>query len=191
MLRDRAKVTGNVTLAGILTRGNGTVVTGTITQHGSVPAITIPTHTVSFGGTDINVWSGQTYTLGQGAYRDVHVYSGATLILSSGNYAFRKLQFEPDAKVQVGITYNPCNIDAAEALAIADRVKFSLSGTTDVFYIDMYSNQSSQLRVGCDAVVKGAITAPAAEINVAPRANVNGAIVAKIVTVEPDAIVQK
>jgi len=191
ILRDRAKVTGDVTLGGVLTRGNSTVVTGTISQHASVPVLTIPTHPVSFGGTDINVWSGQTNTLAPGAYRDVHVYSNATLKLASGNYAFRKLQFEPDAKIQVAIVYNPCNIDASDALAIADRVKIELSGTTDVFYIDMYSNQSSQLRIGCDAVVKGAVTAPNAEVSVSSRANITGAVVAKMVTIEPDATVQK
>ena len=58
LMNDRTRVDGNVTAGGLVTRHNQTVVTGTVAQNTPVPALTIPTKTVTFGPADVNVANG-------------------------------------------------------------------------------------------------------------------------------------
>jgi hypothetical protein len=192
IMRDRAKVTGDVTLGGVLSRQNNTVVTGTITQHGSVAAFNIPTLSFYVGVLDINVGNGQTYVLSPGIYRDFHAFSNATIKLTSGQYYFRKFQCEPDVKLQYAISGGVSAVAANEAVALADRVKISFTGTTSPGeYILFFSNQSPSIRIGCDAIINGSFSAPNAEIILSSRVKMKGSAFAKMVTLEPDVTIEK
>jgi hypothetical protein len=192
MMRDRAKVVGNVTLGGVLTRGNNTGISGTITERATVPLITIPVYALYVGTSDINVWNGQTCILSPGVYRDFHAYSNATVKLTSGQYFFRKFQCEPDVKLQFAIAGTGSLISAGQSFLLGDRLKVEYTGTTDpVSTIQFYGNQTASMRLGMDAVFAGSVIIPAAEVIVSSRVKMKGSIAAKVVTIEPDATVEK
>jgi hypothetical protein len=102
-LRDRSRIEGFVTTSSTVTRQNGVVVTGPVTQNAQVALPNLGACTSQFvtGLADVSLEPDQTLSLAPGAYGRVSVKSRARLILDAGTYRFQSLVLEPQAVVQV------------------------------------------------------------------------------------------
>ncbi len=187
LLRDRARIEGNVRSGSTVTQQSGVTVTGTITQNTSVPPVTIPTKTVTPGTADVAVNGGQTLTLAPGSYRDLNAAAGSTLALRAGNYSFRRLILNAGvSSLVLDVSSGPINVDVAGELQIGDRTPARLVGGTTAAAVRFYTNQTVQLRLGTDAVIVGVLTAPNAEIVVSSRTEMRGAVFGLRVIIDAD-----
>jgi cysteine-rich repeat protein len=187
LMNDRSFVQGNVTAGGSITRRNNTLVTGTVSPNTPVPVITIPTKSVTFGTTDVNVNNGQTRSLAPGNYRDVHAFGGSTLNLRSGVYNLRSLIIESSSvRVNLDIASGPIDINVQNEIRFGDGMLMALTGGTNPRQVRYYSNWSNQLSVGNDLTLFGVVTAPNADIVAFSRTTVRGSLFGRRVSIGPD-----
>ncbi|HLV31659.1 MAG TPA: hypothetical protein VKY57_08845, partial [Chitinispirillaceae bacterium] len=78
-------------------------------------------------------------------------------------------------------------IDIQRNMEIADRAKLQFSDYAYAPSVQIYTNDSDTLRIGCDAVVSGILIAPHATVTIFSRAQCDGAVYAKEIIIEPDA----
>ena len=190
LLKARATIVGNVTVNDTLTTEDGVNISGVIQENANVGTITIPVRSITPGTVDIPVNPGVTVPLAPGIYRDLTVLSNATLELRTGNYVFNNFVLQPDAHVvfNTSITQR-IEIDIQGNFQLSDRATMQLSGFSYAPTVQIYSNYNGNIQIGNDSRVAGIITAPNAVVNMYSRAQCDGAIYARQIIVEPDAIV--
>jgi hypothetical protein len=195
LLRENAFINGSLTVAGALNRQNQTTISGTIAQHASVPQLTIATESTPAGSTPTTINCDQIATLPPGTYGDVHIYSRARVTLQTGTYYFKSFVIEPDVNITVNVANGPVQLKIADNCSIGDLDIFVLSGGTSPKLLSIYSNQSSELRIGCNVLFTGCITAPNACVHVNSvkqldgTARIRASIKAKSIQLEPDVFI--
>ena len=186
-LGDRSRVNGNVTAGGAITPSSQSIVTGTVSRNTPVPALTIPTKTVTPGSTDVSVSNAQTRLLAPGSYRDLHAFGGSTLNLRAGTYNLRSFIVESSsAHIVLDITNGPIDINVQNELRFGDGMRMDLVGGTNPRQVRYYSNWPSQLSIGNDLTLFGVVTAPNAQIVGFSRTNVRGSLFGQRVSLGPD-----
>jgi hypothetical protein len=158
VLRDRARVQGNIRTSGTVTRGSGVVVTGTTAQHAVLTPPTTFQWSICFPASatdDVNLEPDAIRTLVPGSYRNLVVKSRAKLSLTSGTYTFRTIDIEPQGQLLLNKTNGPI------ALYVSDDVIFRGStvdqgGNPDDFLI-AYAGTNAVFLGG---VFRGAFAAP-------------------------------
>lgn len=195
---------GNATLWHEVLIDGDIILKGTLIQNGmgnqynnlqegvTVATLSLPNFAVTTSSNHITVNQSATRTLAAGIYGDLNVLQDGTLILSPGNYTFGKFYIENGAKVifQIGNYQDKIDISSAGEFDLQDRaeLKFATSFTYAPS-VQIYSRDQNELRIGVGVKTVGIITAPFATVNMYSGARCDGAIYAKNINVEPDAII--
>lgn len=189
-LKSSSIVNGNVLANGNVTRDSGSSVTGTITQSAGVSTISIPVLTFTAGTKDSTVTAGSTVTLAPGTYRNLTVQGFATVHMQPGLYTFNNFTLQPDAHVVFDISMiQNLEIRIAGDMAVNDRSTMLFQSTGYAPSVRIYTNDQNTVNISPDTRIAGLVYAPFANVSMYSRAQCNGAIYAKQITVEPDAIV--
>lgn len=107
LLRDRARVAGDVTTAGTIQMQNpASVYVGGVKRPGAQIAPPVSLSWVQPLESDtakppLNVWSGNSLTLNPGSYGKVSVSSNASITLKSGIYALSEFYLESQSKLNL------------------------------------------------------------------------------------------
>ena len=178
-------------LAGDLYMGNQNQINGTIKEFSSVPEVQIAGEQFTADGASLNIANNQTYYFQPGVYGDVRVYSRAIISFQSGEYFFRSLIIEPDVRVTINSLSGPVYLKIVNGLSLGDRTEI-INASPGLLLI--YSQQTSQLRVGCDVVFTGNIKVPHAlvvctKIRSDGSARFRGSIEARAIRLEPDVLI--
>lgn len=186
-LKAGAHIYGDVIVADTVDIHPQAVVNGKIEEKTSVAILQIPQKDITPGDSDITVYQGQTLSLAPGIYKDLLVMTGGTLQLSPGNYVFSDFLLQTDVEVIFNVTpVEFIEIDIQRNMDISDRAKLRFSGFSYSPAVRMYTNDPDTLRIGCDAVISGILSAPNAVVNIFSRAQCDGAIYSKEIIIEPD-----
>lgn len=183
-LLDRSRIYGSVEYKGSITIATGSSIEGVNTIQ-NIGEQTLSTKTFTNSGSTINVWSGNTYSLLPGNYNEVNVYGGATLKLVDGTYNLTKLNFYPNSKADItlgtGVTVN-----VKSNFSFGDNCNVIYSGYSNTTRVQVYTNQTTQVYIGCGSKFNMTLTAPFSEIYVGSRAAVKGRLEGKNITIAPD-----
>ena len=187
LLKDRAVITGSVYVNDSMARGTDVQINGTVHTNCNVAAITIPEHLVTIGTTNVSINQGATVDLMPGIYKNCNVPTNSTLKFHAGNYTFDTLFISTDANIIIDISRNEfLDVSVKNEFHISDRDTMSFLAADAPEKVRFYTNQSTDLIIGSDNIVKGTITAPHAKINVFSRTKCAGAIYGKQVYIETD-----
>ena len=186
---DRTEITGNVFAGGSVSLGTGVLVNdGTVAGGQSVSTVEIENHSVTYGGIDIPVNDGETWTATPGDHRDLHAYNYSTLRFGPGVYNFRKFYLESNVAIIFDL-----DGDEEAVINIYDETRFgdwcdmSIEGTADMFAVTWYSNYAQEVPVHPDSKITGKMIMPYADLHIYSRSIVNGQCLARKVTFEPEA----
>jgi hypothetical protein len=180
-LRDRARVNGDATSGGVITRGVGSTITGATAQNRSI-AVDRLTFTVSFpaSGADLDVTSGRT-TLAPSSRGNVHVFANTTLALGTGTYYFDQLTVEPQGALALDTQAGPVYVYVRTGLTYRGTTSFT--GPNDRFLV----GYAGSLAPALDKPLGGTLLAPFASVRLgvggSPYA---GAVFARDIEVDPD-----
>lgn len=160
-LRDRAKVFGDVTTSGTLTRGNDTTISGVIAQQASLAARDIVFRATFPGSSrgDVMLEPNQSTPLDPGRSTNVNVKTNATLRLKSGVYYFETLTLEPQANLLLDETAGPVEIYLKSAFTFRGVVATTTGVAPELLIVDFGSST-----VFVEAPFRGNIIAPSARI---------------------------
>ncbi|MDR0305963.1 MAG: cadherin-like beta sandwich domain-containing protein [Chitinispirillales bacterium] len=191
-LRERAKINGDAAAKQEIKKQNNTVITGTERSFAEINFPQIVSHQINPGTWDVVIGPNGSGTVNPGSYREIVVYANSSVTFKTGIYEVDRLIVEPDVKLvfesQIG---NKTDIRIKSEGRFGDRTKFQFIGDTIPLAVSIYSEQSSQFRIGTDAVIYGQITAPNASVVVNSRTAVYGMIMGKQVIIEPQGVVCK
>jgi hypothetical protein len=190
-LRDRAKVNGNATVSGSISRGNATVITG-IVRTGVVTRLPVlPETTWTVGSANVTVNPDQTKDLTPGSYGNVTVYARANLHFYPGVYRFASLWIDTDVKWHIHNTsFAGVEVFANTTFHLGDRDQVVPYDTSGGPILRVYSNQAGDMRVGTDMKIYGEYVLPKANLILPSRTlTLRGGLYAKTVMLDADAIV--
>lgn len=165
----QSTVLGNMIAGGSFDPGRcSNLVTGTCVAHSSsVPSASVPTRSLSCGGSVVNVATSQV--LAPGSYGAVNVAASGTLTLEPGAYSLSSLTLGANAILEMpasGTVY----LDICGALQFGAGVTFSgVTGPSDALRLIIYSG--GNVTLGSSAVVYAMITAPTAAALLNPGAS--------------------
>lgn len=191
---DRSRVQGNVSAAGLIKTNlnGGAVITGTQTQHAPFASITIPTKTVTPGGTSVTVNSGQgttasPFNIAPGNYATITINSNNVVGLSAGVYQIGQLIINADVTLNLNQTTTVVDVRVQTNLSFGDRMIVKPGSLPLGMIAQFYSNQSTEVRVGTDiSAFPLALAVPNGTIHVFSRTTIMGQLSGKTVTLEPD-----
>lgn len=187
-LRERASVEGSVQIAGAVSRQNGTSISGSEIDSMDYEPVQLPVVSVTPGAVNKTIPVNQSETVYPGAYNELIAYAGATVTLKPGTYSFNKFMLEPDVHLVAELNGGaPIIVNVQNMFRFADRctVDFPI-GKEYPMSLQFYTAQTEQVFVGNDAVFKGVVCAPEAEISVNSRTKVFGGVYGKRVIIQPN-----
>jgi hypothetical protein len=191
-LRERAKINGDAAAQQEIKKQNNTVITGTERNFAEINFPQIVSHQVNPGTWDVVIGSNGSGSVNPGSYREIVIYANSSVTFKTGIYEVDRLVIEPDVKLifesQKG---KKTDIRVKSECRFGDRTKFQFIGDIIPLAVSIYSEQTSQFRIGTDAVIYGQITAPNASVVVNSRTTVYGMIMGKQVIIEPQSVVCK
>jgi len=186
-LGDRTSVQGDARVAGLLSRGWGSTISGTVIT-GNQPALTLPVVVVDpQPGRDVSVWRGESRLLEPGRWGALRVGSGGKLVLRSGLYEVSSLVLEPEDTLVADVSAGPVRIRVRDGLQLGDRSRVLLQGGVRTSLLEIQTAQTQTLWIGTDVQFIGSLVAPAAAVHVGSRTRIDGAIHAWSVNLAPDA----
>jgi len=191
ILKSQAVVHGNIHAAGEVTIESGASVNGTVEEGVTIATIEIPVKSAIHEGTEnVYVNRGENRILSPGYYKKCIVATGGTLTLSAGLYTFCSLFIQPDADIVLNVAYSDMiDIEIGGDLEFSDRSKVTFADKGYIPLIHFYTNDSNTVRIGCDVQFNGILIAPHGNVAMYSRAQCSGAIYAKTITIEPDAVI--
>jgi len=185
-LRDRSVVSGKVRAGGVVKLVGMAKVLGTITEHASYTAITIPTKTVTPGSTAVSVTTGSK-ALAPGAYGIVSTTGKVTLSFVAGVYQLKRLVLGPDVTLAFDVSGGVIDIRVQELLSFGDRAAFTVSGGSAAGRIQFYSDESDEVKVGANITnFTGSLSVPKGTIHVFSGTTVFGNLWASTLVTDSD-----
>lgn len=186
-LRERANVDGSVQIAGIISRQNGTNVTGGETDSIVYEPVILPVVSVTPGTINKIIPVNQSQIINPGAYDTLIAYAGATVTLKPGTYSFRRFKLEPNVHLVAELNGGaPIIVNVLTEFRFADRCSTSFPvGKEYPMALQFYTAQNTQVFIGNQVLFKGIICAPNAEIAVNSNTRVFGCVYGKRVVMEP------
>lgn len=189
LLRDRARVYGDVTSGQSVNKQNSSTIfiQGTERSLAQMELPELETPVVTIGSNSIDVPGSAAYTLYPGKYDVFHVNANAILTIMPGEYSFREFVLETNVNML-------CNVGSTTRVDLNIRGRCSLgngtnmtlpTGITTPLSVAIRSSQSDQLYIGTDATIVGLVYAPDAEVHVYSRTVVNGSLYGRQVVLEP------
>ncbi len=192
-LRERAQIKGDAAIYGTLTRQNGTVVTGSLTQGQALMPCSLPTlPSLTVGTQNVTVANDKIIQLTPGDYGDVVVYSRATVKLRSGTYRFKSFRVDTDVKFELDARSSLLDVQVRDFMTIGDRFVMNTTAGSVPSLIQFTSRQTADLRLGTDSKFIGNLLAPNAMVIVNSRPNQQGQaqfygrLQAKKINIQPD-----
>jgi hypothetical protein len=160
-LRDRSFVSRNVQSGGVLTRQNGVVVSGTISERVPLRSLVNRSWLVVFSdsATSVNLTSGQTKVLSPGTYTNVTANGGSKLTLKAGTYNINSLKLEPQSTLTLDTSAGAVIVNVKNELIYRGTVpnRQSVAGKALFGYF-------GSTMVSVDAPFAGTLVAPNATI---------------------------
>ncbi len=191
ILRSGATLNGNATAADSITVETGANINGDAEQGATVAFIDIPViATIPIGTSDVSVDCDGSAVITPGYYKKLTVNDRGKVTLTAGTYTFTELFLATNATIELDIAMNEMvEIQVGGEFEMSDysRVVFKAEGY--VPFIRLYTNDASTVRIGCGAELNGTLTAPHAEVHMYSRAQCRGALYAKTIVVEPEAVI--
>lgn len=183
-LAERARIDGDLRVAGTVTKQAGVQVTGS-TIVGPVPSQVIARSVdfpVTLSGT-MNVQPDRTVSLAPGALAVLSVASRSTVKLKAGKYFFDSLSLQPGATLALDQSEGPISIYVKSNLDFKGAVTSTRAPATDVAWGYFGTNT-----VFLESAFQGSLMAPAATV-VLKRAGSphKGSVYAKVIELEADA----
>ncbi len=191
-LSDRARIDGDIQLAGDVFKGNQNQIVGTIKEFYTIPEIVIPDELYIADSSTFSIANDQEYHFQPGIYGDVRIYSRAKVYFQPGDYFFRSLIFEPDVNISIDAASKSIYWKVVNEFSIGDRSRII---NTNPELLQIHSLQSSSLKIGNDVEFVGSIKAPYALVEVCTKKKVDGStrfrgpIQARAIRLEPDVII--
>jgi len=191
-LRERAKINGDAAASQQIKKQNNTVISGTERSFSEINFPQITSHQVSIGTRDAVIGPNGSGTINPGSYREIVIYANSAVTFLAGVYNVDRLIIEPDVKLTFESQRGKkTDIRVKSECRFGDRTKMQFTGDATPLSVSIYSEQTSQFRIGTDAVIYGQITAPKASVVVNSRTTVFGMIMGRQVIIEPNATVCK
>ncbi len=192
-LRERASVEGSVQIAGVVSRQNGTLISGSETDSMIYEPVQLPVVSVTPGTENKIIPVNQSETVYPGAYDTLIAYAGAIVTLKPGSYSFNTFMLEPEVHLVAELNGGaPIIVNVQNMFRFADRCTVDLPIAKEYpMSLQFYTAQTEQVFIGNDAVFKGIVCAPEAEISVNSRTKVFGGVYGKRVTIQPNVILCK
>lgn len=193
LLKDRVSVQGDVTCRGTLTTVESAppTISGVVTENASITTVAIPVKSaVAYGTTSYTYNSGESITLAPGNYKDLTINPGATVTLTQGVYNFKTFTIGNNGTVLFDVPIDKTiAINIETSLGLLDRAtaKFATKGYAPC--VKIYTNAYS-ITIGTDVKLAGILTAPNAAVSINSRTSIEGAIYAKTISLQPDAVVE-
>jgi RHS repeat-associated protein len=188
---DRAEIDGNITCVGTFTSNEAAppVIGGTIYEGASVTNVVIPSKSaIPYGTTDFPVTFDEIKPIPPGSYKDLKVPRGAVLTFSAGIYNFRSLTIENNGTILFDVAMDKTiDINVETNLELQDRSKAKFVAKGYAPCVKLYTNAYA-IRIGTDINLAGILTAPHAAVTICSRTKIEGAVYAKSISLEPDAI---
>jgi hypothetical protein len=187
-LREWASVEGSVQIAGVISRQNGTSISGSEADSAAYEPVQLPVVSVMPGTVNKTIPVNQSETVYPGAYNELIAYAGATVTLKPGTYSFNKFMLEPDVHLVAEINGGtPIIVNVQNMFRFADRctVDFPI-GKEYPMSLQFYTAQTEQVFIGNNVVFKGIVCAPEAEISVNSNTKVFGGVYGKRVVIQPN-----
>jgi hypothetical protein len=188
LLRNNARVQGNLRTGGTLTKQAGATVTGTTTQRATLPAPVTKTWTVPLTSTPSAPQTVPEYgslTLAPGSYGKLAALSFSTVTVTPGIYAFSDLQLEADSTLHLNLsgTTGPVvlYLDAFSAF----RGKVTTTGPDPATKLLIVHRGTAKVRIEKSAPM--ALVAPNATVELATGGVTHrGSVFAKGISLDPD-----
>ena len=191
-IKDSSVVNGNIFTHGSVYKINQPVINGYCREGMDVDIYSIPTQGVTPGSSDKPIPNYGTLVLPPGNYRDLTANSFSTLRLSAGVYQFRKFIAYTDVHIVFNAPDGEVIIKVANELNLGDRTHMELSsGYSNPLNVRWYSNQYVQLNTGTVSQLIGLFTLPNHTFAIGGRTTLKGAVRAKNIVMDPDAIIEK
>jgi len=169
---------GQVTLNGTAT------VIGTVNSNAGVGRAALPILSYPAGGANHTVQKGGSLSLTPGSYGTVRVRGHATLHLSAGDYFFQRLETLPLANLSLNVSGGAVNVNVVDALNFAESVRvYVVGGITSLATFS--TMQSSDFNIDRDAIIRGTVNAPAAQVNFATGSAFKGELSAREIILAP------
>ncbi|MEY2931158.1 MAG: hypothetical protein RL033_1907 [Pseudomonadota bacterium] len=189
-LRDRARVQGSITTEGLVTRGNGTTVSGTIRERTSVSPTNLAAWQVCMPATNsgnVLMEPDQIRVLAPGDYGSLTVRSRAQLALSSGQYTFSSILIEPQARLMLNSLSGPVLLYSRGSVTLRGSLEQRAGSASDLLIGTLATDT-----VNIEMSFTGTIVAPNAELQLA---SVNapghrGAFFARRILARPGSTIQ-
>ncbi|NLD99661.1 MAG: DUF4258 domain-containing protein, partial [Fibrobacter sp.] len=190
VLKDRVRVQGDISCTGILTTVESAppVISGTVTQGASVANVAIPAKpAIAYGTTSRPIGSGESVTLSPGSYKDLII--DGTVTLTAGVYNFRSLKINNNGTLLFDVSIDKTvEVNIETSLELLDRATAEFVTKGYAPCVKIYTNAYS-IDIGTNVQLCGILTAPNALVNINSRTQIEGAIYAKSISLEPDAVV--
>jgi hypothetical protein len=187
-LRDRARVDGDVSSGGLVTKDTGVVVTGVTTENAVVTPFNEERFSVDLDSNPANpvdVGPDATRTLAPGRYGALALKSRSTLDLRTGDYAFTTAMIEPTTTIRLDDVAGPVRLFLDGNLTFRGVIS-SVTGQPPALLVVQFGASTAML----DAAFKGTVMAPAGSIVLGPGGQPHeGSFFAKSVEVRPDTTV--
>ncbi|MBN1602931.1 MAG: hypothetical protein JW915_15085, partial [Chitinispirillaceae bacterium] len=184
-------IDGDITLGGTLTQQGTGNTFGSLNEGVNVATLVLPDYAVTTTSNNITVNQSATVPLPAGIYGDLNVLQNGILKLYPGDYTFKKFYIENGGKVifMIDNYLDQLDIHSSGEFDIQDGAELIFDSLSYAPSVRIYSRDQNTLRIGVNAKIAGLITAPFATVNMFTGARCDGAIYAKIINVEPDAII--
>ncbi|HEX2958167.1 MAG TPA: PA14 domain-containing protein [Chitinispirillaceae bacterium] len=188
---DRAEIDGDVTCGGTFTADQAAppIIGGNIYENASVTNVDIPSKSaIPYGTTDFPVDFNEIKPISPGSYKDLKVPRDAVLTFSAGIYNFRSLTIENNGTILFDVPMDKTiDINVETNLELQDRATAKFVDKGYAPCVKLYTNAYA-IRIGTDIDLAGILTAPHAAISICSRTKIEGAVYAKSISLEPDAI---
>lgn len=188
LLRDRAKVTGDVSAGDTCTLLSGASVSGLILENSTVRTPLIPVRTFDTGTVSITISPNDSLNLTPGNYSTFHAFGNSRVRFNPGTYTFSTFMTEPDVKIYLNSDVSQrIDLNILNNFQLADRTTMLLPDTSAQSNITFYTHQQTTVTFGANLVLFGSFLLPNAEAHVISRSCViRGGLYARKITCEPD-----
>lgn len=185
LMRDRAVIEGDISLAQTLQRHSNNSVGGKIGENLEVEVPAIVNRDFAFGTGNLILNNDQSIKLPPGMYGDGIVRARATLTLEPGEYFFRSLVIEPNANIVIDAAQGKVVVHSQDSLVIGNRSNI-IGGTKASF--TLYTNSNNPVILGNDLSLTGTLIAPFAEVRIASRSTTTN-VAAKRIYIQANATI--
>ncbi len=186
-IKDRTRIEGNISAAGSIILINSPVITGDQVQNASITLPDIQQKgLIPFGNDSIFIGNHLSRTLQPGNYADLFAFSNSEIILSEGVYNFKSINLESDVDIKINAQSGKnVEINVEGLIRFGDRTEIYKNAAFPA-NIQIYSNYTGTINIGCNCRLFGILNAPFAEVRMFSNASLTGGIYSKIFSTEPD-----